>query len=153
MASQTPSTCPTRNKTPKTNYTTNNKQTTRSHQTLRAIKDGADVRGLYYWTLVDNFEWNAGYLMEFGLYAWRPDGSVDRRLKEGAKMLVRYFKSLPGTVAGVRAAVARMRALPRPEALREAADEARADLLSGRALATSPSGRHRRRVHAMAAAF
>lgn len=36
----------------------------------------------------DNFEWNAGYLMEFGLYAWRPDFSVDRKLKEGAKMLV-----------------------------------------------------------------
>jgi len=29
-------------------------------QTLRAIADGADVRGFYYWTLVDNFEWNAG---------------------------------------------------------------------------------------------
>jgi hypothetical protein len=37
---------------------------------------------------VDNFEWNAGYLMEFGLYAWRPDGSVDRKLKEGSKALV-----------------------------------------------------------------
>jgi hypothetical protein len=36
----------------------------------------------------DNFEWNAGYLMEFGLYAWQPDGSVDRKLKEGAKILV-----------------------------------------------------------------
>jgi hypothetical protein len=138
-------------------------------QTLRAIADGADVRGFYYWTLVsacsrataglhceyqrassiyeqscsqhfarilrlllaassvcaslkqapctphvqtlswqhssvitpllvllllllllqvDNFEWNAGYLMEFGLYAWQPDGSVDRKLKEGAKALV-----------------------------------------------------------------
>jgi len=57
-------------------------------QTLRAMKDGADVRGLYYWTLVDCFDWNAGYLVEFGLYAWRPDGSVDRVLKEGAKTLV-----------------------------------------------------------------
>ena len=26
--------------------------------------------------------------MEFGLYAWKPDGSVDRKLKEGAKALV-----------------------------------------------------------------
>lgn len=58
-------------------------------QTLRAIADGADVRGFYWWTLVDNFEWNAGYLMEFGLYAWKPDGSVDRKLKEGAKALVK----------------------------------------------------------------
>lgn len=29
-------------------------------QTLRAVADGADVRGFYWWTLVDNFEWNAG---------------------------------------------------------------------------------------------
>lgn len=63
-------------------------------QTLRAIADGADVRGFYYWTLVDNFEWNAGYLMEFGLYAWQPDGSVDRKLKEGAKTLVSRFAEL-----------------------------------------------------------
>lgn len=27
--------------------------------------------------------------MEFGLYAWRPDGSADRVLKEGARTLVR----------------------------------------------------------------
>jgi hypothetical protein len=27
--------------------------------------------------------------MEFGLYAWKPDGSVDRKLKAGAQMLVR----------------------------------------------------------------
>eukprot|EP00878_Enallax_costatus_P007609 GHUV01007967.1.p1 GENE.GHUV01007967.1~~GHUV01007967.1.p1 ORF type:complete len:378 (+),score=113.54 GHUV01007967.1:966-2099(+) len=76
--------------------------------TLRAIADGADVRGFYWWTLVDNFEWNAGYLMEFGLYAWSPDGSVDRKLKEGAKALVRYFKTLPSGLSALRAAAARM---------------------------------------------
>jgi len=32
--------------------------------------------------------------MEFGLYAWQPDGSVDRKLKEGAKTLVRPWKGL-----------------------------------------------------------
>ena len=35
---------------------------------MRAIRDGYDVRGVYYWTLMDNFEWNAGYLMKFGIY-------------------------------------------------------------------------------------
>ena len=30
-------------------------------QILRALGDGVDVRGMYYWTLLDNFEWNAGY--------------------------------------------------------------------------------------------
>eukprot|EP00877_Chromochloris_zofingiensis_P007596 jgi/Chrzof1/308/Cz01g10210.t1 len=82
---------------------------------LRAMKDGADVRGVYYWTLLDNFEWNAGYLMEFGLYGWRPDGSVDRKLKAGAKMLVRYFKTLPDDLAEVRKVVSTMPFAPDEE--------------------------------------
>lgn len=36
--------------------------------------------------------------MEFGLYAWQPDGSVDRKLKEGAKTLVRLTAHTGGTV-------------------------------------------------------
>ncbi len=35
--------------------------------TWRAIQDGADVRGHYYWSLLDNYEWALGFEKRFGL--------------------------------------------------------------------------------------
>ncbi len=45
----------------------------------RAVRDGADVRGYFYWTLMDNYEWNHGTNWRMGLYAVDPADSTKAR--------------------------------------------------------------------------
>jgi beta-glucosidase len=44
----------------------------------RALGDGADVRGYFLWSLMDNFEWAYGYSKRFG--AVYVDFSTQRRI-------------------------------------------------------------------------
>jgi beta-glucosidase len=39
----------------------------------RAVQEGADLRGYYHWTLVDNFEWCEAWNLKFGLFEIDPE--------------------------------------------------------------------------------
>lgn len=58
----------------------------------KSIKDGYNVVGYYYWSLMDNFEWAFGYDMRFGLYSVNFD-TQERKLREGSKTFVNIVKN------------------------------------------------------------
>jgi beta-glucosidase/6-phospho-beta-glucosidase/beta-galactosidase len=61
--------------------------------TRRAAKDGADVRGFFYWSLMDNYEWNHGMAMRFGLYAVGTDAAKTRTPRSAVKTYAEIIKA------------------------------------------------------------
>ncbi|KAL7583564.1 hypothetical protein Lser_V15G45353 [Lactuca serriola] len=54
----------------------------------KSIREGADVRGYFVWSLMDNYEWMSGYNVKFGLYY------VDRETQTRTpKLSARWYKS------------------------------------------------------------
>lgn len=57
-------------------------------QVKQAVQDGYDLRGYHYWTLLDDYEFNYGYDLKFGLFAWDPKGKGPQRTERpGAQVL------------------------------------------------------------------
>lgn len=50
----------------------------------QAIENGADVRGYYLWSLLDNFEWSAGYEYRYGIH-YTDYQTMERIPKKSAK--------------------------------------------------------------------
>src|SRR5574341_1047672 len=58
----------------------------------KAVQQGVDVRGYFHWALVDNFEWERGWLHRFGLYALDVDTLV-RTPRPSARMYAEVCKT------------------------------------------------------------
>ncbi len=60
----------------------------------RALRAGVDIRGFFYWSLLDNFEWQFGYAKKFGLVAVDfGDPSLPRRLKPLGELYAEICRS------------------------------------------------------------
>jgi beta-glucosidase len=54
-------------------------------EAARAIADGVDLRGFFYWSSFDNFEWAEGYRPTFGLIGIDRDDGLRRVVRPSAK--------------------------------------------------------------------
>ncbi len=57
----------------------------------RALKAGADVRGYFYWSLLDNFEWAKGFGPRFGLVEVNYE-TQERKVRPSAQVYARIAK-------------------------------------------------------------
>ncbi|PIU98312.1 glycoside hydrolase family 1 protein [Candidatus Wolfebacteria bacterium CG03_land_8_20_14_0_80_40_12] len=54
----------------------------------RTIQEGVDIRGYFYWSLLDNFEWDKGFWPRFGLaeidYSAKGGKTLERKIRPSA---------------------------------------------------------------------
>ena len=62
------------------------------NEVYHAIKGGADVRGYYFWSLLDNFELHWGYAQKFGLVDINYK-TLERRIKPSGKLYAEIIKA------------------------------------------------------------
>ncbi|XP_026444013.1 beta-glucosidase 4-like [Papaver somniferum] len=62
----------------------------------QAIKDGADVRGYFAWSFMDNFEWSEGYTKRFGIVYVDYKNGLCRYPKSSALWFSRFLSGDEG---------------------------------------------------------
>src|SRR5688572_127559 len=65
----------------------------------RAMEQGVDLRGFFVWSLLDNFEWNSGYTMPFGLYQVDFETQL-RTIKSSGRFFSEIARSNAGVLSG-----------------------------------------------------
>jgi len=65
----------------------------------QALEQGADLRGYFAWSLLDNFEWACGYARRFGLV--HVDFTTQRRTpKQSAQFYREVIRTRGGVLTG-----------------------------------------------------
>ena len=59
----------------------------------RAVREGADVKGYFYWSNLDNFEWAKGYNPTFGLIGVDREKNLERTIKKSALVYADIIKN------------------------------------------------------------
>jgi beta-glucosidase len=60
----------------------------------RALSEGVDLRGYFYWSLLDNFEWADGWWPKFGLVEVDREDGMKRTIRPSAKWFASVIKKL-----------------------------------------------------------
>ncbi|KAJ4954088.1 hypothetical protein NE237_030920 [Protea cynaroides] len=60
---------------------------------VAAMKEGVDVKGFFVWILLDNFEWNVGFTLRFGMNYVDFNNGLKRYPKESAPWFKNFLKA------------------------------------------------------------
>ncbi len=60
----------------------------------RAISEGVDLKGYFYWSLLDNFEWKYGWWPKFGLVDVDRENGMKRTVRPSAKWFAARIKQI-----------------------------------------------------------
>lgn len=61
------------------------------YETIKAREDGVNIKGYMAWSLMDNFEWNDGFRVRFGVTYVDYQNDMKRYPKRSAKLIAELF--------------------------------------------------------------
>lgn len=62
-------------------------------------EDKCDIRGYFVWSMLDNWEWNLGYTVRFGLYYVDYKNNLTRIPKDSVQWFRRFLMSAKGDLS------------------------------------------------------